>query len=66
MTTVLAGRELAMAVVSALGEVCTVVPSGRPPIVKASELSGASTEPHVKLLRECTIWLMPFLCLSLS
>ena len=61
-----AGRELAMAVVSALGEVCMVVCSDRPRIVKALELADASTVPHIKLLRECSVCLMPFLWLSLS
>ena len=61
----LAGRELAMAVVVALGEACRVVRSDHPVRVKALEVSDAHTVNHVKLLRECTLG-RPFLSLSLS
>ena len=43
-----------------------VVCSDHPRIAKAVELADASTVPHIKLLRECSVCLMPFLWLSLS
>ena len=55
-----------MHLVSALGEACMVVCSDHPRIAKAVELADASTVPHIKLLRECSVCLMPFLWLSLS